>query len=134
MRIVLDTNVIISALLTPSGPPAKIINLVLDGTIKLAYNNEILDEYMDVLFRKELKINRELAEYVLTFVKKEGEFIIAKPNVRKFTDEADKKFFEVYKSASAIFLVTGNIKHFPQEPEIVIPRVFLEKFMSINNS
>jgi predicted nucleic acid-binding protein len=46
----------------------------------------------------------------------------------KFTDETDKKFYEVYKSGRAQYLITGNIKHFPKEDNIIIPKDFLGLF------
>ena len=52
MKIVFDTNVVVSALLSPSGLPARILNLVLNGTLTIVYDNNILAEYKDVLHRK----------------------------------------------------------------------------------
>ena len=124
MRIVLDTNVIVSALLTPSGLPAKVLNSILEGTARIVYDNDILSEYINVLSRKELNISRELAEYVIDFIKKEGEFVISKPSNIKFSDDTDKKFYEVYKTTHALFLITGNIRHFPKDAGIVTPREF----------
>jgi uncharacterized protein len=128
MKIVLDTNVIVSALLTPSGLSAKILNLVLSKTITIAYDNSIMAEYIDVLYRKELKINKEAIKLIIDFITKDGEFINAEHLNRKFIDETDKKFYEVYKSAKAQYLITGNLKHYPNEKDIVTPRRFLEQY------
>ncbi|MDR0585773.1 MAG: hypothetical protein LBG26_00885 [Treponema sp.] len=49
------------------------------------------------------------------------------PQNIKFADEDDKIFYELYKSGEAIFLITGNIKHFPKEKNIITPREFIEK-------
>jgi len=127
MRIVLDTNVIVSALLIPSSLPAKILDSVLKKELTIVYDNRILSEYIYVLFKKNLKINKQAAQYILGFIKKEGEFVIPVPEKIKFTDESDKKFYEVYKSGNALYLITGNKKHFPTEAEIVTPREFIEK-------
>jgi len=128
MRIVLDTNVIVSALLTPTGLPAKILNLILERIIKVVYDNDILAEYVNVLSRKELKINMELAEYVIDFIKKDGEFVITKLSKIKFSDESDRKFYDVYKTAGTLFLITGNARHFPKEAGIVSPKEFLDEY------
>jgi putative PIN family toxin of toxin-antitoxin system len=126
MKIILDTNVIVSALLSPSGTPARILYLVLDGIITIVYDNRILMEYLDVLNREKLKINKELINPVIDFINKEGEFMTALPQTAKFDDEDDKIFYELYKSGGVDFLVTGNIRHFPHEKGIISPRQFVQ--------
>jgi putative PIN family toxin of toxin-antitoxin system len=131
MKIILDTNVIVSALLSPSGTPARILYLVLDGIITIVYDNKILVEYLDVLNREKLKINKELINPVIDFINKEGEFMTALPQTVKFDDEDDKIFYELYKSGGVDFLVTGNIRHFPHEKGIISPQKFLEKISGV---
>jgi putative PIN family toxin of toxin-antitoxin system len=126
MRIVLDTNIIISALLVPASLPGEILDNVLNRNLTIVYDNRILSEYIDVLFRKKFRIDKELARYIIDLIKKEGEFILAMPEKSKFTDESGKKFYEVYKSGNAMFLITGNLKHFPKETGIVTPREFID--------
>ena len=126
MKIILDTNIIVSALLSSQGLPAKILNLILDGSATIVYDNNILSEYIDVLGRERLKINTELAKFVIEFIEKEGEYKIAIPLNIKFEDEDDKVFYELYKSGGVDYLITGNIKHFPNEKGIVTARQFLE--------
>ena len=127
MKIVLDTNVIVSALLSPSGVPARILALVLEGILTIVYDNKILVEYLDVLNREKLKISKELINLVIDFINKEGEFRIARPQTTKFYDEDDRIFYELYKSGGIDYLVTGNIRHFPHEKGIVTPGKFFEK-------
>jgi putative PIN family toxin of toxin-antitoxin system len=126
MKIVLDTNVIVSALLCPQGLPAKILGLVLNGTIGLAYDNNVLLEYIDVLNREKFKISKEAIKVVLDFITNDGEYIISIPQTIQCTDEDDKIFYELYKSGEVNFLITGNIKHFPKEEHIITPREFIE--------
>jgi putative PIN family toxin of toxin-antitoxin system len=126
MKVVLDTNIIVSALLSPQGLPAKILNLVLEASLTIAYDNTILAEYIDVLSRDKLKIHQELKEILIDFIAKEGSYTIAKPQKIKFDDEDDKIFYEVYKSSGENYLITGNKKHFPKEKNIVSAREFLE--------
>jgi putative PIN family toxin of toxin-antitoxin system len=126
MKIVLDTNVIVSALLCPQSLPAKILGLVLNGTIGVVYDNNVLVEYIDVLSREKFKINRETIKVVLGFITNDGEYIISTPQNLKFADEDDKIFYELYKSGKVDFLITGNIKHFPKEKNIITPREFIE--------
>jgi putative PIN family toxin of toxin-antitoxin system len=126
MRLVLDTNVIVSALLSPQGLPARILNLVLSGSAIVVYDNNVMAEYIDVLSRVRLKINQELRNLIIDFIDKEGEFTIAEPRNIKFDDEDDKIFYELYKSGDADYLITGNKRHFPKEKGIVTPREFIE--------
>jgi putative PIN family toxin of toxin-antitoxin system len=126
MKIVLDTNVIVSALLCPQSLPAKILGLVLNGTLGIVYDNNVLLEYVDVLNREKFKINNGAIKVVLDFLTSDGEYIISMPQTTHFTDEDDKMFYELYKTGEVDFLITGNIKHFPKEKNIVTPREFIE--------
>jgi putative PIN family toxin of toxin-antitoxin system len=130
MKIVLDTNVIVSALLCPQSIPAKILGLVLNGTIGIVYDNNVLVEYIDVLNREKFKISKESIKAVFEFMTNDGEYTISIPHDVKFVDEDDRIFYELYKSGEADFLITGNIKHFPKENNILTPREFIEM---INN-
>ncbi|MCL2412458.1 MAG: putative toxin-antitoxin system toxin component, PIN family [Treponema sp.] len=126
MNVILDTNVIVSALLSPSGIPGKILNLVLNGNVNIVYDNNILSEYIDVLGRDYLRINKELVNIVLDFIAKDGEYKIAIPQNKKFKDEDDKIFYDLFKSGAVDYLITGNKKHFPNEKGIVTPREFID--------
>ena len=126
MHVILDTNIIVSELLSPQGLPAKILNLVLNESLTIVYDNQILSEYMDVLGSDRLKINPELKNFIIEFIKKEGTYMIAKPQKIKFDDEDDKIFYDLYKSGNIDYLITGNKKHFPDEKGIVTAREFIE--------
>jgi putative PIN family toxin of toxin-antitoxin system len=126
MKIVLDTNVIVSALLCPQSIPTKILGLVLNGTIGIVYDNNVLAEYIDVLNRDKFKINKETIKVVLDYITTDGEYMISIPQNLKFADEDDKIFYDLYKSDEIDFLITGNIKHFPKEKNIITPREFIE--------
>jgi putative PIN family toxin of toxin-antitoxin system len=126
MKLILDTNIIVSALLSPQGLPARILNLVLNGSATIVYDNKILYEYMDVLGRDRLKINQELKKLVVNFIEKEGIYAIAKHQNIKFNDENDKMFYELFNSGNINYLVTGNKKHFPKEKGIVTPKEFIK--------
>jgi putative PIN family toxin of toxin-antitoxin system len=126
MKIVLDTNIIVSAFINPKGAPAVIISLVLAGKITLCYDNRIFSEYMEVLKRSKFNFDNILVDAFLDFIKDNGEYIIAEPQNIKFDDEDDKAFYDVYKSCDANYIVTGNTKHFPHEKNIITPREYLE--------
>jgi putative PIN family toxin of toxin-antitoxin system len=126
MRVVVDTNVIVSALMNINGIPAKILSLILSGNVKILYDNRIIFEYIDVLSRKEFGFPKEIINDMIDFLKHDGEFINSEYIKTKFSDETDKKFYEVYKSGGAEYLITGNIKHFPKEDAILIPKDFMQ--------
>ena len=128
VKVVVDTNVIVSALININGTPAKILSLIINGSIRVLYDNRIIYEYIEVLSRKEFGFPREAVNDMIDAIKRDGEFINAEYLGIKFSDEADKKFYEVYKFGDAQYLITGKIKHFPAEETIIIPEDFLHVY------
>ena len=106
----------------------KLRKTFLNGRIKILYDNRIIYEYIDVLSRQEFGFHREAINDMIDFLKRDGEFINAEHLKIKCSDEADKKFYEVYKFGDAQYLITGNKKHFPNEETIIIPKDFLQKY------
>ena len=127
MMVVIDTNVLVSALLSRDGTPAKVIGMVLNGTITLCYDYRIICEYRDVLKRPKFGFSNGEINSLIDWFESNGQSVIAEPVNKKFDDEEDKKFYEVAKHCNAI-LVTGNLKHFPKESWIMNPMDFLKKY------
>jgi putative PIN family toxin of toxin-antitoxin system len=125
MNVVVDTNVIVSALMNTNGIPAKVLSLLLNGKIKILYDNRIIFEYVDVLSRNEFGFSKEIVNDLIEYFKRSGEYINAEYIKIFFSDETDKKFYEVYKSGKANYLITGNTKHFPKEDAIITPKDFM---------
>ena len=123
-RIVLDTNVLVSAMLSPDGNPAKIYKLFLTGALSLFLSADIMIEYQDVLHRPRLRIPPNDADIVLAAIGQHGEIIEVTPSAHAIADEDDRVFYDTAKSADA-YLITGNIKHYPKELFIVTPTEFL---------
>jgi putative PIN family toxin of toxin-antitoxin system len=123
--VVLDTNILVSALLSKEGKPAKIWKLFLTGALSLVFSAEIFEEYQDVLRRSHLRISSEDAETVLAAIRPYGEAVEPKPSINAMIDEDDRVFYDTAKGAGA-YLITGNRKHYPQEPFILTPANFLE--------
>jgi uncharacterized protein len=132
MKIVLDTNVLVSGLLNPDGNPAIILSLIINGKIKILYDNRIVSEYIDVLNRKKFGFKPAWIKPIIDFIQNEGEFIAANPISKIFNDEDDKKFYEVAKTGEADFILTGNINHFPKEEQIVTPSQFINNYIALN--
>ena len=130
MRVVVDTNVFVSGLLSPFGPPGIIVKLIGDGQIRICYDTRILTEYLDVLRRPAFPFGEAEVAAVLSPVVIEGELIAAPPLTTRLPDPDDEPFLEVAKAACADYLVTGNIRHFPpdhrQGVRVTSPREFLE--------
>jgi putative PIN family toxin of toxin-antitoxin system len=124
-RVVLDTNVLVSALLSPQGNPAKIYKMFVAGVLTVVFNTEIFDEYQDVLSRSHLKIPPEEMETVLAAIRQYGEQFFPTPSTHTMRDEDDRVFYDTAKLAGA-FLITGNAKHYPDEAFILTPTAFLE--------
>jgi putative PIN family toxin of toxin-antitoxin system len=125
MKAVVDTNVIVSALMNTHGTPAKILSLILNGNVKTLYDNRIIFEYNDVLSRNEFGFPKEIINDLINYFKRDGEFVNSEYLKIKFSDEADKKFYEVYKTGKAEYLITGNLKRFPKEDAIITPKEFM---------
>ena len=128
MNVVIDTNVLVSALLNANGLPAKIMRLVFERKIRLLCDRRIFAEYHNVLHRDKFHFDNGLVAYLLNFIKIEAIFIEATEQNTVFNDDDDKKFYEVFKTAQAEFLITGNMKHFPKEKGIVTPAEFYHNF------
>ena len=126
MLVVIDTNVLVSAFWSKNGTPAKILDLLLNGRLKLCYDHRILMEYRTVLQRPRFGFSDIEVETVMQILEATGHSVVPVPLDTAFLDETDKKFYEVAKFCDAK-LITGNLKHFPQETNIVSPADFLKQ-------
>ncbi len=115
MLIVLDTNVIVSALLKRMSKPAQILDAALDGKIKLVINEQIFKEYSEVLHRPKLNIPFDKADAILRFISFSAEWADSRQmqlNIETIQDPGDLPFAEAAISSGAEVIVTGNLKHF----------------------
>ena len=124
-KVVIDTNIIISAAISNRGKPAKIMNLVSDGKIKLYYSPEILNEYAEILSREKFKFSVDLQKAVIEKIMEIGFLLEPAASNIQLADESDRKFYDAATKAKA-YLITGNTKHYPQEAHIVTPAQFVE--------
>ena len=116
---------LVSALLSPDGPPAAILNVIVNARITLLYDNRILHEYLEVLHREKFGFHADLVDAIISFFTAEGEFVTADPANVQLSDEDDRKFYEVMISGRADFLVTGNLAHFPKDQKTITAADFL---------
>ena len=127
---VIDTNVLVSALLSSKDDTAtvQVLGKVITGEIIPVYSNVITKEYREVLSRKKFGFSGELIEYLMSAIEKYGILLDPSPSGITLPDIKDVPFYEVVieKRNDNAYLVTGNIKHFPKEPFVVTPRELLD--------
>ena len=133
MLVVLDTNVIVSGLMSETGKPGRIIDLALENRFQVAYDDRILSEYEDVWARPELRIRPARARAVIAHIELTGQQIEAQAlSAGGFQDPDDRPFAEVFITANAQALVTGNLRHFSPLIKtglaVYSPAQFLERF------
>lgn len=124
---VFDTNVIVSALLTshPDSPNATLLNMVMDGVIIPVFNDDILNEYNEVLNRKKFGFTSDQIHHVISALAT-GVNLKRTHSDEIFPDPDDAVFYEVALSKEDAYLVTGNLKHFPHVSKVVSPTEMLE--------
>ena len=132
MKIVLDTNVLVSGLIQPFGPSGQIVRLVAAGELVLCHDSRILAEYRDVLFREKFHFDPERVEALLDQIQTSGIPAAARPLAVRLPDTDDEPFLEIALTGRVQYLVTGNLKHYPAEArhevEVLSPRSFIEFF------
>lgn len=128
---VLDTNVLVSGLINSFGPPGRTVDLVLRGDFVVVYDDRILAEWRDVLYRERFGFTSESVAAFLNFVEAEGQRITPRPLAARLPDPDDAPFLEV-ASAAGVPLVMGNVKHYPTvargEVEVLTPRDFIDRW------
>ena len=124
---VFDTNVLVSSLMSKriDSPTVVLLDLVLDGHIVLLYNDEILEEYKEVLHRSKFEFSEDRVTAVLDMVTT-GLNMERTPSGVSFPDADDAVFYEVALSKEGSYVVTGNQKHFPKSPIVVTPAEMLQ--------
>ncbi len=130
MKIVLDTNVIVSGLLSPYNAPGEIVRMVSSGILKLCYDARILSEYQSVLLRPKFKFDSEHIDALIDQIKACGCITASEPIPKKLPDTDDEAFLEVALAGKASYLITGNLIHYPielcQEMKVVSPAEFID--------
>jgi putative PIN family toxin of toxin-antitoxin system len=112
-KAVYDTNIIISAALSPSGIPSSLLALALDGAVQLAVSPAILDEYMEVLHRPKFGFSESVIVGLMRRITRVAVLVHPTRTLSVSPDESDNRFLECAQEARAGYLVTGNKRHFP---------------------
>jgi putative PIN family toxin of toxin-antitoxin system len=132
LRIVLDTNVLVSGILSPHGPPGRIVDLAVRGDLRVHFDDRILAEYREVLGRPKFDLNPDDVAQVLGQLERTGEAVSAPPLAVTLTDEDDVPFLEVAVAGGVDALVTGNGADFEpvrgsHEVRVISPRVLVDE-------
>ena len=134
MRLVLDTNVVISAFITPDGKPSQILKIVLQRKAELCYNVSILSEYESVMLRPKFasKIDPRIVGRFINLIRDIGFSCDPLPSGINLLDEADRIFYDTAKESGSM-LISGNVKHFPKESFVMLPAAFLKRHSGVKN-
>lgn len=126
---VIDTNVLVSALLSSHDDAATVlvVGKLFSGEVIPLFSDEILNEYNEVLRRTKFHFSEETVNILLRTIERFGERIVPSPTSVLLPDMKDLPFYEVVveKQKDDAYLVTGNLKHFPIKPFIATAKEFL---------
>ena len=129
LRLVVDTNIVVSAALKPDGLQRTVLLLAITRPARLYVSNAVLTEYRVVLSRPEFQIRKGLRQQLIDLIKKRAHLVNPVRAVQVASDPADNIFIECADAARADYLVTGNVRHFPRfwkNTKIVTSREFLQ--------
>jgi putative PIN family toxin of toxin-antitoxin system len=129
LRLVVDTNIVVSAALKPHGMQRTVFILVISRPARLYVSQEILAEYSNVLARPELNIRKGLRQQLLQLIKNRAHLVRPTRALQVAKDVDDNTFLECADSAAADYLITGNTRHFPRfwkKTKVITSREFMD--------
>jgi uncharacterized protein len=133
IRVVLDTNIVVSAALSTEGAPAAVLDLALGKHILMLVMPAILSEYEKVLQYPKLKLDPVRVAAFLSDIRRASQTVVTHRTLSISRDESDNRFYECADGGNADYIVTGNIRHFPvrhKKTEIVTPSEFIARVAS----
>ena len=133
LKIILDTNVLVSALIQKSFPYFILSHLYFERKFKLCLSEELIAEYKGVLQRDKFKRFEDftiMAAYVLNDIERHAQFYVPKNRLTVINDDADNRLLELARECAADYLITGNTNDFTMKEyhstKIISPRAFWE--------
>jgi len=129
LRLVLDTNEVVSAAMKPKGLQRVAFNLTLTKPARLYVSEAIMEEYSEVMARPALRIPRGVRLQILQLIKNRSHLVTPTRRLEVCLDPDDNVFLECADAARADYLITGNLKHFPtfwKSTKIVTARQFVD--------
>src|SRR5262249_50614748 len=128
LRLVIDTNIVVSAALKPDGLQRTVLLLAITKPARLYVTEEVFAEYRDVLSRPELNIRKGLRQQLLQLIRNHAQTVTQSRRLQVTRDPDDNKFLECADAARADYLVTGNQRHFPKfwkKTKVITSREFI---------
>ena len=128
LRLVIDTNILISAAIKPAGLQRTVLLLAITRPARLYVSRPMLEEYSEVLGRPELRIRKGLRQQLLQLIKNHSYTVVPTRRLDVTSDPDDNRFLECADAARADYLVTGNQRHFPRfwkKTKIITTREFI---------
>lgn len=124
---VIDTNVLVSALIThnPQAATSTVVGLMLQGTFTPLYDGDVIEEYREVLHRDKFKLLPGVVDSLISYIIEHGVEMSRTAFPEPMPDEDDRVFYEIALTNEDSFLVTGNSKHYPNTPQVISPSEFL---------
>lgn len=129
VRLVLDTNVLVSAALKPEDLQRTAVLLAVTKPARLYITPAILEEYADVLARRELRIRKGVRLQLLQMIRNRCVSVVPRRRIEVTSDPDDNIFIECADAARADYLITGNQRHFPRfwkGTKVITSREFIE--------
>ena len=129
LRLVIDTNIVVSAALKPDGLQRTVLLLAITKPARLYVSEAVLAEYREVLARPELKIRKGLRHQILQLIRSHSHPVMPSRALQVAKDPDDNKFLECADAANADYLVTGNQRHFPKfwkKTKVITSREFID--------
>jgi putative PIN family toxin of toxin-antitoxin system len=115
IRVVLDTNVVVSAHLSPEGYERSVLDLALSGKLKIFVSATILREYESVLRRPKFRLKPLDVSRSLRLLRAAARIVAPYGQLNAARDPGDNRFLECAEAAKGDYLVTGNKRHFPKQ-------------------
>ncbi|MHB8487557.1 MAG: putative toxin-antitoxin system toxin component, PIN family [Candidatus Acidiferrales bacterium] len=128
LRVVLDTNVVVSALLRPKGAPAAILDSATSRQFRCFVSESLLEEYSEVIARDYLGLDQHRTARFMKDLRKIAMLVVPREKLVIARDPDDNQVMECAIEAEADFVVTGNVRDFPLQfhgVRVVTPRDFL---------
>ncbi len=128
LRLVIDTNVLVSSALKPESLQRTTFLLAITKPARLYVSRPILEEYADVLSRPELRIRKGLRQQLLQLIRNHSHVVVPSRRLEVASDPDDNMFLECADAARADYLITGNQKHFPKfwkKTKVITSREFI---------
>jgi uncharacterized protein len=128
LRLVIDTNIVVSAALKPDGLQRTVLLLAITKPARLYVTDAILEEYREVLARPELKIRKGVRQQLLQLIRSHSQRVKPSRPIQMTSDPDDNRFLECADAARADYLVTGNQRHFPKfwkKTKVITSREFI---------